>query len=383
MPKQKLNKTKYPSIFWYDTQKGKSYAIRVRYKDNLENWKEKTEQGFKTLTQAKNRKAELESSTDNEVNVKITFGEWWLKHLAIVEPMWSRNSHASMMSLYQKHLNIFDNVELAKLTLYRYQQFINQKLHDENLALESVRSIHRAMMAILNSAVKHDVLMKNKLRDVTIQKLEIAKKKHLSLDELSRLDVLARDKLSVTKYACYILMRIGWRRGEALGLTKRAIRIIDDDTIEVSVIETKTAKMDKNTPKTRSSFRTNTLTGNFAQAILDAVSFAEKIHGNGFDDASRIIVNSEGATYCHVVPNTFLTQLSEELGVHVSPHMLRHSFATHAIADNASVVEVAKWIGHANPKMTLDIYSHSTDEARNSLVKYANTPTKNPTELVL
>jgi len=374
MPKQKLNKTKYPGIFWYETKKGKLYAIRVRYKDIYENWKEKTEQGFTSLNQARSRKSELENSISSETNSKITFGDWWLKHLEITNPTWSRDTYVSVKSIHKNHLSVFDNIELSKLTLFKYQQFINKKLHEDNLALASVKEIHRKMMSIINSAVKHDYLIKNKLKDVTIQKFEVVKKKHLTLEELSKLDALAHDRLSVTQYACYVLLRIGWRRGEVLGITRGAINIVDDSTVEVSVVQTKTPQSYINTPKTQSSYRTNVLLDDFARAIIKAVEVAEKIHNNVLSDSSRIIVNGRGVTQSPGTVNAFLRKLSIDLGVHVNPHMLRHSFATHAIANNASVVEVSKWIGHANTQMTLNRYSHSSEKARSELVRLANTP---------
>jgi integrase len=43
----------------------------------------------------------------------------------------------------------------------------------------------------------------------------------------------------------------------------------------------------------------------------------------------------------------------------ISPHHARHTFASHLIAAGADVVEVAAMLGHADPGVTLKIYSHA------------------------
>ena len=46
------------------------------------------------------------------------------------------------------------------------------------------------------------------------------------------------------------------------------------------------------------------------------------------------------------------------------PHALRHTMATLSIANGADVVSVSKKLGHCNPSVTLNIYSHVTDTMR-------------------
>ena len=41
-----------------------------------------------------------------------------------------------------------------------------------------------------------------------------------------------------------------------------------------------------------------------------------------------------------------------------SPHSLRHSWASHQIAAGEDIASVAKHLGHANPGVTLGIYTH-------------------------
>lgn len=48
----------------------------------------------------------------------------------------------------------------------------------------------------------------------------------------------------------------------------------------------------------------------------------------------------------------------------LKPHALRHTMATISIANGADIVSVSKRLGHCNPSVTLNIYSHANEEAQ-------------------
>ena len=49
-------------------------------------------------------------------------------------------------------------------------------------------------------------------------------------------------------------------------------------------------------------------------------------------------------------------------GIH--PHTFRHSHASIAIRNGIDPVTVSKKLGHCNPSVTLNIYSHANEEAQ-------------------
>jgi integrase len=51
------------------------------------------------------------------------------------------------------------------------------------------------------------------------------------------------------------------------------------------------------------------------------------------------------------------------------PHDLRHSYASHAIAAGANVLELQRQLGHARPSITLDIYSHEFDATGSTYIE--------------
>ena len=54
-----------------------------------------------------------------------------------------------------------------------------------------------------------------------------------------------------------------------------------------------------------------------------------------------------------------LSELCEKAGIeHITPHQLRHYFATHTLSNGADVKAVSEMLGHADVGITLKIYHH-------------------------
>jgi len=53
-------------------------------------------------------------------------------------------------------------------------------------------------------------------------------------------------------------------------------------------------------------------------------------------------------------------------------HDLRHTYATLALKEGASVLEVSRALGHSKPTVTLNVYGHSSDEGQRKLATTAD-----------
>ena len=64
-------------------------------------------------------------------------------------------------------------------------------------------------------------------------------------------------------------------------------------------------------------------------------------------------------------PERYVQKFGRRYGVrHMHPHKLRHSFASLAITNGADIVSVSEILGHASPAITLNVYSHGSEESR-------------------
>jgi integrase len=382
MPKTKYNKTKIPGIYSYKTAKGLRYLIRFRYQDTATKWKEKSESGFETITKAKMRKSELELLTQNDLSLiessNVTLDQWYEEYYKIKSPSWSADNAHRIKLTYRNHLNELRFKRLSKLTLLDAQNLINKKIFAEKLAVSTVKSIHKVLMAIINNAVEHDILPKNKLSKVSFPEDTTPKIKYIDFDIMKKLDDYIYSAFDILDQAIYTLGKIGWRRGEIAGFTHGAVNILNDNTVEVTVTKTRTNQTRKNgkAPKTKRSCRTNILTGKMAQIIIKAIEYSKKFH----HDNDRIIYND---SWVFINKRTggvanidrfaqILTSCKRKFNVHLTPHMFRHTFASNSINNGMSPVEVAKWLGHSKIDVTLNTYSHSSKQSNDIMVDFVS-----------
>ena len=76
-----------------------------------------------------------------------------------------------------------------------------------------------------------------------------------------------------------------------------------------------------------------------------------------------LFLNTRGGALSRQSAWTAIKQAAERAGVHkdISPHTLRHSFATHLLEGGADVRTVQELLGHASVTTT-QIYTHVTAE---------------------
>lgn len=93
------------------------------------------------------------------------------------------------------------------------------------------------------------------------------------------------------------------------------------------------------------------------QALLH---FGQGIPLNGF-----CFTQDNGKMMNPQAPTSYLARFGKKYNIeNLHPHALRHTMATLAIANGADIVSISKKLGHAEPSITLNVYSHANEEAQ-------------------
>lgn len=86
------------------------------------------------------------------------------------------------------------------------------------------------------------------------------------------------------------------------------------------------------------------------------------------DKGGWVFRNSTGGRRTEDVIANQIGKVFKKAGVRGSLHILRHSHASILFAGNAPVPAISRRLGHASPRVTLEIYAHAIDKTDEGLV---------------
>ena len=366
-----------------DSKHGKVYEVVGyigRHQDGTQARAKK--RGFDSKRSAQqwfNNEVALFSNGQSKYNKKTTPNVMTVKELY---DMWLETyQHTVEESTLNKTMNVFNVhiipawgdthvTDIKPLDLQRYINTMQGKiLH--------YRKITGYLRRLLNIAVRMDMIPVDPFTKIEMPKerRQVNKRKQfMDVDEFKAfLEVLDSQYKYINQQA-YTLLRLGaltgMRTEELLALQWEQV---DFNGGYISIVQALGRGFNGGTyikaPKSQTSKRTLKIDNKMLTVLAD---WYEVSHYNSNDD---FVFNNQGKTLQVMRPNKWLHDVSDKYGVAVglSMHKLRHTWATLALDQGASVKQVQTYLGHADVSMTLDVYSDITkrasDETGNILSK--------------
>jgi integrase/recombinase XerC len=244
-------------------------------------------------------------------------------------------------------LNEFETDDPIKASQEMIRSWVVQMIDDGVLG----NSVNRKMSTLnsyYNYLIRISVLNENPARHVSSVKTPQRLPVYFDKEQLNDLIDSYSEVHDFTKLRNMLVIELlystGMRRSELISLTERSIDF-SNSTIKV---------LGK-----RNKERIIPLSGKQIDSINRYIAEKEKRFGKLND---YLIVTDKGEkVYPKLIYRIVNNELSVLTGAVKSPHILRHSFATHMLNNGADLNTIKELLGHANLTAT-QIYTHNTIE---------------------
>ena len=341
-----------------------------------------TRRGFKTMKEAK--QAERNLLFDVEENGlpsnqsdgfrDPTFEElaslWLENYKTTVKPSTFENVKSKVEKMAEEH---FKGLKLKKITVAYCQRVV--------IELSKTYVLYNHYLSVINRIFKYAVLMdildSNPFDKVIKPKSRQTQRKgnFLTKEELKEFLKLAQTTtLSYFFPLVHLMSYTGLRQGEAL-----ALKWSDIDFENKKITVNKTAarikeKQTLQTPKTKNSKRVISIDPTTLSILKSWKKDQIKIYfknGKHFEGDDNFIFTNQRAEWVHI--HNFIPYFKRFVTDHklkpITPHGLRHTHASLLFSAGVEPKNISDRLGHSTVQITLDLYTHITEEQRTDTVE--------------
>lgn len=341
-----------------------------------------TRRGFKTMKEAK--QAERNLLLDVEENGlpsnqsdgfhDPTFEElaslWLENYRTTVKASTFENVKSKVEKMTEEH---FKELKLKKITVAYCQKIVIELSKSYVLYNHYLSVINR----IFKYAVLMDVLSSNPFDKVIKPKSRQTQRKgnFLTKEELKEFLKLAQNTtLSYFFPLVHLMSYTGLRQGEALALKWSDIdfenRKITVDKTAVRIKEEQTIQ----TPKTKNSKRVISIDSATLSILKSWKKDQIKIYfknGKHFEGDENFIFTNQRGEWVHI--HNFIRYFKRFIADYklkqITPHGLRHTHASLLFSAGVEPKNISDRLGHSTVQITLDLYTHITEEQRTDTVE--------------
>ena len=282
--------------------------------------------------------------------------EYWMD--TIVRPNRAETTVYAYQKMIDNHVNpAMGHIPLLKLTPKVIQRYYTEVQREAGLSSNTMRRHHDMLSSALRTAVRQDMLLASPMERVEPPRSTLYEADFYNPAELKQLYALLEGR--PLELPVHLAGSLGLRREELCGLkwenisfTRRLLCVREARTAFGSTIVQKETK-------NRASVRTLYL----PEEILRLLSQERERQRRELKQPSgHVVLNQKGLPYSPNALSLAFTRFVRSNGLpRVTLHGLRHSFATIASFQGASLFDIGKALGHSTPATTGRIYTHLID----------------------
>ncbi|MGO6211132.1 tyrosine-type recombinase/integrase [Streptococcus pneumoniae] len=372
---------------WMEELPNGKYKFFERYKDPYtEKLKKVSVTMEKKTPQARNQAAILlQEKINKKLSTKqvesITFEEIYnLFYKSWAQTVKESTKH-NCKSVDKKMKEVIPSDTILANLDRRFLQEAIEKIIESNGYITAKKVRHR-LRGIFNYAVQYSYIENNEVdyttipqKPKTLEELEKKRNNFLTMKEIKALvDVLNRREYH-QKYADMVLVLTltGMRYGELTALQLKNIDF-ENNKIEITGNFDSVNKI-KTLPKTTNSIRTIKVSESVIEAIQrQIVRLSERFQPLSSDDYIFCFEkwNQPTTITCFI---QILKKYGKQAKIekNLSSHIFRHSHISFLAESGLPIKSIMDRVGHSNAKMTLEIYSHTTEDMEDKLVNKLDT----------
>ena len=354
--------TKYAGIFSYESKGMKLYGLKFSHKGT-----QIQKQGYTSLATARQARTEISTAieTGEYFKKEYTLDEYFkiYANLKVKSGKWNKTTEKTLKQIYKMIDGDLKKKKLEDISRQDIQMF-NIKL-GEKYRSKTISAVLGLLSSTLEHAYQNEVLSRNRAKGIEPVKSSKPKfSKELSLEDFNIIKKYIHDHYDIMVQVAFMLLSYGLRRGELLAIRKSVITFKDNVTkIHIDKSRTRLYPDGKctKTGKERDIFITSDDTELLKKAIKLSKEYYMANKDISYTEEAWLLVEQNGEPFYVEKMNTIFIEIKKTTGINITPHILRHFFATQAQSSNINPRLIANFLGHTNVSMT-DHYSHPTDE---------------------
>ena len=367
---------------WMEELPNGKYKFFERYKDPYtEKLKKVSVTMEKKTSQARNQAALLLQEKIKEKLKKkqvesVTFEEIYKLFYKSWEQTVKESTKHNCKSIDKKMKEVIPSDTLLANLDRRFLQEAIDKVIKTNGHIAAKKIRHR-LRGIFKYAVQYSYIENNEVdyttipqKPKTLEDLEKKRNNFLTMDEIKALVKVLNSREYHQKYAdmVIVLALTGMRYGELSALQLKNIDF-QNNKIEITGNFDSVNKI-KTLPKTTNSIRTIKASKTVMEAIQRQIArLSERFQPLTSDDYIFCFEkwNQPTTIACFI---QILKKYGKEAGIdkNLTSHIFRHSHISFLAESGLPIKSIMDRVGHSNAKMTLEIYSHTTQDMEDKLV---------------
>ena len=248
----------------------------------------------------------------------------------------------------------FDGINASELTSYQVQAYVAD-MHDIYSA-KTIRNTISLLSSAYDNAVRLGQLENNPCKFVTLPKKEQAKIEIFTEEEVNIFLRALNDVRLDYKVAYELALFCGLRRSEVLGLREEHINIAFKTLTVEQTRHRVDGKMVIQPTKTESSHRHLAIPDFVLEDIKELIAMHNSVP---YEHTDYLIQDGYGKPLNPTTLTAAIYRIEDNAGLpRVSPHDLRHTFASMLNANGVDIAVISRELGHSNIGITLNTYTH-------------------------